>query len=100
MTTIDPASLASRRARDVVQAKDPEQMLQALVRYLEVVPGNAVAWTDLAGIFMALQRYGEALDASARALAIDPLQPAGLLHRGTACMKLGRPEEAEEALRK
>lgn len=100
MVNPDPASLASRRARDVVQAKDPEQMLQALVRYLEVVPGNAVAWTDLAGIFMALRRYDEALDASDRALAIDPLQPMGLLHRGTACMKQERLEEAEEALRK
>lgn len=93
-------ALAAERAREVAQAEEPEQMLQALTRYLEIQPRNDVAWADMAGLLVALRRFDEAMDACRRALAIDPRQLSAQFHLGTAYLKLGGMTEAEGLFRK
>jgi len=101
-TSVDPETLralAATRARDVALAEEPEQMLRALARYLEVQPGNDVAWADKAGLLIALRRFDEGMEACRQALAINPRQMSARFHLGTACTKLGRLDEAEDLFR-
>jgi len=101
--SVDPETrraLAAARARDVARAEEPEQMLQALARYLEVEPRNDVAWADKAGLLVALRRYEEALEACHEALAINPLRLSAMLHLGVIHAKSKRLDEAEGLFRR
>ena len=79
-----------------------ERYTEALAAYrtvLEIDPEYARAHVGLGDSLFQLRRYAEALDALARAVALQPELPdAGSVHRlmGRAAHELGRPAEAAE----
>lgn len=88
------------RLKERLQAGDPEGAAQAYARYLEVEPRDLRAWTDRAGLLLALQRPEEARQACQRALALDPGHLPAQYHLGCAELKLGLVDQAEARLNK
>lgn len=87
------------KVRDRLAHGGPEEVVEAFSRYLEVQPGDALAWADLAGLLLGLQRVDEALAACDRALTLEPSQPSALFHRASMHQKQGRWVESETLLR-
>lgn len=93
--------LVKARAAEVARAENPEQMLRAPRRYLEGQPGSASAWTNLAGMLLAMQRFDEAprRPAAKRWLWTPPSSRPGSTG-SCAFLRLRRLDEAEELFRK
>lgn len=95
----DAARLLAK-LKEHLRAGDPEGAVLAYTRYLKVEPGNALAWTDMAGLLVSLQRPEEAQAACLKALALNPGHVPAQYHLGCAELQLGRLEQAEERLRR
>ncbi len=88
------------RARELARAGEREQVLQALMTYLELRPRDASVWSNVGGLLLALQRLEEAQEACGKALAIDPRHPAALHHLAETYLRLGRLDESEGLFRR
>jgi len=66
-------------------------------RILDIDPRYFAAWVSTSAIEYGRRRYGPALEAADRALAIQPDLPAAKLARGNALRGLGRHAEARDA---
>jgi Flp pilus assembly protein TadD len=63
-------------------------------------PKSAQAWISLGNALMDSSRFGEAVDAYQKALAIDPKNVDVRVDRGTCLKNSGRPKQAIEEYRK
>jgi tetratricopeptide (TPR) repeat protein len=66
-----------------------ERAIEVLGRALELAPGNAAAHERLGSVLYGLQRYDEAAESFARALAIEPARPVANFNYGLALRKVG-----------
>ena len=73
-----------------------ERALTSLRRALELRPGLARAWRELAGVLLSLRRDDEAMDAVRRALELDP-DDAGALASMARVLFIGRARFGEAA---
>jgi eukaryotic-like serine/threonine-protein kinase len=73
---------------------DPEQALPLLHRALELDPAVKSAAAALPLGYVAARRFGEALDASRHALALDPDFPLAIFVQGQAQVFGGQPDSA------
>ncbi len=97
--TSDAARLLAR-LRELLRTGEPDEVVQAYVRYLKAEPKDSLAWADLAGLLVALKRPEEAQEASRRALMLNPGLGSAQYHLGCAFQQLGRLDESEGLFRK
>ena len=76
----------------------PEQAALAFAQAIDLDPGFAKPYSNLAGILRRLKRPVEAHDAALQASRLAPADPAGWVELGQALRDLDRPEEAIAAL--
>lgn len=86
------------KVKELLSGGEPEEVVQAFERYLEVQPDDALAWADLAGILVGLQRFDAALNACAKSLALQPRQASAMFHQASVYLRQGRLDEAEALL--
>ena len=73
-----------------------ERMQQAA----KAAPKNAEAWTSLGDMLMDSQRFGEAIDAYEKSLALNPKNVNVLVDQGTCYRGVGKFDKAVEQYRK
>ncbi len=73
-----------------------EQMQQAV----KAAPKSAQAWTNLGDYLMDAQRFGEAVDAYEKALALNPKNVPVIVDQGTCYRGIGKFDKAVEQYRK
>ncbi len=73
-----------------------EQMQQAA----KSAPKSAQAWTNLGDSLMDAQRFGEAVDAYGKALALEPKNVNVIVDQGTCYRGIGKFDKAVEQYRK
>jgi arylsulfatase A-like enzyme/predicted TPR repeat methyltransferase len=88
-----PLLLQLEQARHAIRAGQHDHARAALRSLVERAPRNVTAWNLLGYSFAREQRDAEALDAYARALAIDPRQHRTLGHMGA--LHLRQQEHAQ-----
>jgi cytochrome c-type biogenesis protein CcmH/NrfG len=82
-------------------AAPPAQLqLDQLEQATRLAPKNAQAWINLGDSLMDAQRFGEAVDAYAKALALDPKNVPVLVDQGTCYRGLRKFDKAVEQYRK
>jgi cytochrome c-type biogenesis protein CcmH/NrfG len=77
----------------------PEEVRQ-LEQLAKQAPKNAGAWIVLGNALMDSSRFGEAVDAYQKALALSPKNVDVRVDMGTCLKNSGRPEKAVEEFRK
>jgi cytochrome c-type biogenesis protein CcmH/NrfG len=80
-------------------ATSPEEM-QLLEQTAQQSPKNAAAWVALGNALMDAGRYGEAVDAYGKALALDPKNVDVRVDMGTCLKNSGKPQKAVEEYRR
>jgi cytochrome c-type biogenesis protein CcmH/NrfG len=82
-----------------VMMKSPEE-IQQLEQLAKQAPKNADAWILLGNALMDSSRFGEAVDAYQKALALTPKNVDVRVDMGTCLKNSGRPQQAIEEFRK
>ncbi len=82
-----------------VVMKSPEEIRQ-LEELAKRAPMNADAWTALGNALMDSNRFGEAVDAYQKSLAINPKNVDVRVDMGTCLKNSGKPQRAVEEYRK
>lgn len=88
-----------RRAQSLERAGKPSEAAAAYRAYLETAPNHVNIWSDYAGQLLRLERYEDAEEACARALALDAGHASARINQGILQMRRGRLREAEGILR-
>ena len=83
---------------DLATMADPH--IKELQAFLKKNPGNAQAWIDLANAFFDLDRFGDAINAYEKGLAIQPDNPHVLTDLGAMYRRNNAPEKALEVFSK
>jgi len=103
---MDQAQIALNQAHRLIRARQWEQARAACQSFLDHEPGNADGWADLGGVLVQLGRFGEAVQASRRALDLVQDHPtaranwfAGMLAFGKGLIAEGDPARGREVLR-
>jgi cytochrome c-type biogenesis protein CcmH len=73
----------------VQQAGSLDEMIQRLLERAKKEPGNADTWRMLGWSYVAIEKFGEAADAYAKAIAIDPRNAGLHAARGEALVRAG-----------
>ncbi len=76
------------------------EVLRTLEQTAKQSPKNAAAWISLGNALMDSTRYGEAVEAYQKALALDPKNVDVRVDMGTCLKNSGRPQLAVEEYRK
>ncbi len=74
-----------------VQTQDDTKLLEEFVKK---EPGNVNAWVKLGNALMDTKRFGEAIEAYQKALAIDPKNVDVRVDMGTSYRGIGKPDVA------
>ncbi len=77
----------------------PEE-IKMLEKAAQQSPKNVDAWIRLGNTLMDAGRFGDAVDAYGKALALDPKNLDVRVDRGTCLKNSGKPQEAAEEYRK
>jgi cytochrome c-type biogenesis protein CcmH/NrfG len=84
-----------------MQTPMPDSMqIDRLQQAVKASPKNAQAWIELGNVLMDAQRYGEAVDAYGKGLALDPKNVGVLVDQGTCYRGIGKFDKAVEQYRK
>jgi tetratricopeptide (TPR) repeat protein len=82
-------------------AAPPAQLqLDQMEQAAKMAPTNAQAWINLGNTLMDAQRFGEAVEAYSKALALEPKNVPVLVDQGTCYRGIGKFDKAVEQYRK
>jgi len=90
----------SKRAYDLEQLKDFQDMLDWCRKWTKSEPEDTVAWYGLGVAYRNLNRYNDAIKAFRQALRINPEYAGVWYNLGVACDLSGNPTAALDAVRK
>jgi tetratricopeptide (TPR) repeat protein len=91
--------LLLQRGKDALEAENPTEAIEHLTALTDHAPDFAEGWNALAMAYFEAERYGPALDAIRRALALNPRHFGALAGLGRIMEELGDDQAALEAYR-